>query len=223
MSDADALVRFLHRLEGLKISSRTGWIDRGVPPGEAESVADHSFRTALLAWMAADAEPELDRNRVLKLALVHDLAEAITGDLPPYDAVALPGLHDDEARRAFLEQRHVRSEAREVAKRAAEAAAIAELVTGLPDKLAQELLALAAELAGGETAEARFVKQADKLETYLQSREYLREDPRRPVASFAAEVAEVIDVPMLARLRDVVDDVVFGQQKPAGSQAIRRE
>lgn len=216
MSDSDAswagLVRFLHRIERLKTSPRTGWIDRGVPPGEAESVADHSFRTALLAWMAASAQPDLDRDRVLKLALVHDLAEAITGDIPPYDAVAIPGIHDDEARRAFLEQRHVRSAEREQAKRAAEAAAIAELNGDLPSQLAQEIQALTVELAAGETAEARFVKQADKIETYLQSREYLREDPRRPVASFAAEVNEVIDIPVLAALRDVVDRIVFDEK-----------
>src|SRR3954452_699321 len=124
-SQALALVRFLHHIERLKTAPRTGWIDRGVPPGEAESIADHSFRTALLAWMAA--EPALDRDRVLKLALVHDLAEAITGDIPPYDDVALPGIGADEARRAFLEQRHIRSDDREAAKRAAETAAIAEL------------------------------------------------------------------------------------------------
>jgi putative hydrolases of HD superfamily len=216
VSDSEAfavgLVRFLHRIKLLKTSPRTGWIDRGVPPGEAESIADHSFRTAFLAWMAASAEPELDSDRVLKLALVHDLAEAITGDIPPYDAVAIPGFHDDEARRAFLEQRHVRSPEREHAKRAAEAAAIAELVADLPSGLAQEIQALATELAAGETAEARFVKQADKIETYLQSREYLREDPRRPVASFAAEVNDVIDIPALAALRDVVDRVVFDEK-----------
>jgi 5'-deoxynucleotidase len=209
---AAGLVRFLHRIERLKTSPRTGWLDRGVPPSEAESIADHSFRTALLAWMAASAQPGLDRDRILKLALVHDLAEAITGDIPPYDAVAIPGFHDDEARRAFLEQRHVRSAEREQSKCAAEAAAIAELVADLPSQLAQEIQALAAELAAGETAEARFVKQADKIETYLQSREYLREDPRRPVVSFAAEVNEVIDIPALAAMRDIVDPVVFERE-----------
>jgi putative hydrolases of HD superfamily len=211
-SQALALVRFLHRIERLKTAPRTGWIDRGVPPGEAESIADHSFRTALLAWMAASAELALDRDRVLKLALLHDLAEAITGDIPPYDAVAIPGFHDDKARRAFLEQRHVRSDDREAAKRAAETAAIAELTANLPDDLANEIRGLIAELLEGETAEARFVKQADKLETYLQSREYLREDPRRPVASFAAEVAEIVDDPTLAAMRNVVDAVVFGKE-----------
>ncbi len=196
------LARFLHRIGRLKGLARTGWLHRGVPVGEAESVADHSFRTALLAWLAAAADPTLDCERVLRLALIHDLAEALAGDPTPYDPAGLPGSADPEARRTFLNRRLVRSEARRAAKQAAEAAAMATLAADLPPPLAAELAALWAELDEGTTPEARFVKQADKLETYLQSREYLATDPDRPMESFAAEVAEIITVPALAALRD---------------------
>ena len=77
------LARFLHRIGRLKTLPRTGWLHCGVPPAEAESVADHALRTTLLAWLAAAAAPDLDRDRVLKLALVHDLAEALAGDPTP--------------------------------------------------------------------------------------------------------------------------------------------
>jgi putative hydrolase of HD superfamily len=205
MSDpeAAAFARFLHRIGNLKSVDRTGWLDRGVPPGEAESVADHSFRTAILAWLAA---PEnIDRDKVLKLALVHDLAEAITGDIPPYDPESLPT--DNVVRREFLERRHVRPAGRTEAKHAAEAAAIADLIADLPPALAYEITALTNEQAEGASAEARFVKQADKIETYLQSREYLSADPTRPMASFASEVAETIDIPELIALRDAIRDL----------------
>jgi putative hydrolase of HD superfamily len=201
MSELDDFVCFLHRIGSLKTAYRTGWLDRGVPPSEAESVADHTFRTAILAWLAASLQPGLDRDKVLKLALIHDLAEAITGDIPPYDA--LP--EDIEARRAFLERRHVRPADRADAKRAAEAEAIAALVADLPPNLAHEISALTAEFVEGTSAEARFVKQADRIETYLQSREYLRQDPNRPMSSFAAEVAETIDIPVLVALRDAIE------------------
>jgi putative hydrolase of HD superfamily len=200
---ADGLARFLHRIGRLKRVPRTGWLDRGVPAAETESVADHSFRVALLAWLAGADEPGLDRDRLLKLALLHDLAEAVTGDLPPYD----PGELTDVApadRAAVLNRRHVRSEARRAAKRAAEAAAMADLLADLSGPVADELEALWRELDEGSSAEARFVKQADKLETYLQSREYLAADATRPMASFAAEVTDIVDVPALADLRDAI-------------------
>lgn len=197
------LARFLHRAGALKFVPRTGWLHRGVPAAEVESVADHSWRTALLAWLTAAAQPELDRNRVLLLALIHDLAEAITGDLPPYDPTALAGA-DEHTRKRLLNSRHIRSEERRQAKRAAESAAMADLLADLPEPLAAEIRALWSELEEGQTAEARFVKQADKLETYLQSLEYAEADPRRPMASFAAEVDEVIDMPALAALREAI-------------------
>jgi putative hydrolase of HD superfamily len=204
MSDPEvvAFVRFLRQVGKLKSAKRTGWLDRGVPNDETESVADHIFRTAILAWLAAGED--LNRDKVLKLALVHDLAEAITGDIPPYDAELIPPETDTAARREFLERRHIRPAARTEAKRAAEAVAIAGLTADLPPALANELAALTTELAEATSAEARFVKQADKIETYLQSREYLQADPTRPMSSFAAEVAETIDIPELVKLRDAI-------------------
>jgi putative hydrolase of HD superfamily len=204
---ANGLVRFLHRIGHLKDAPRTGWVDRGIPPAEAESVADHTFRTAVLAWLASAEIPGLDRDRVLKLALIHDLAESITGDIPPYDPDQLSAQAGENERRTFLNQRHVRDERRGAAKREAEAAAFADLIATLPAPLAEELDQLWRELERAETPEARFVKQADKIETYLQSREYLAADPSRPMASFAAEVRDVITIPILAQIRDAIPDL----------------
>lgn len=201
---AAGLARFLHRAGGLKATPRTGWLDRGIPAIEAESVADHTFRTALLAWLAATQEPGLDADRVLKMALLHDLAEAVTGDMPPYDPDELPEGDDPDRLRRFLDRRHVRSEARRAAKYAAEHAAMAGLIGELPPGLAVGVEELWVELEAAESAEARFVKQADKVETYLQSREYEAGGTGRPVASFAAEVAEVIAAPGLVELRDAI-------------------
>ncbi|MEA2513443.1 MAG: hypothetical protein QOJ59_2930 [Thermomicrobiales bacterium] len=211
---ARGLTRFLQRVGRLKRVPRTGWLDRGVPAEEAESVADHTFRVALLAWLAAAAEPGLDRDRVLKLALIHDLAEAVTGDLPPYDPAVLADAADAD-RATILNRRHVRSEARAAAKRAAEAAAMADLLEDLPEGPAGELGELWRELEEGTSAEARFVKQSDKLETYLQSREYLADDPARPMESFAVEVAEVIDAPSLVELREAVSGLIQERDHPS--------
>lgn len=204
-SGTAALAQFIHRVGRLKQLPRTGWLDRDVPALEAESVADHSFRTALLAWLAAlQAGSLLDADRVLKLALIHDLAETMTGDEPPYAPDAVPDRNDAGARRAFLERQHVRDEGRTAAKRTAEDAAITELVADLPPLLASELRDLWAEYQAQASPEARFVKQADRLETYLQSREYQAADSTRPMSSFAAEVSELVTDPTLGRLRDAI-------------------
>lgn len=207
---AAGLARFIHRAGGLKATPRTGWLDRGIPAIETESVADHTFRTALIAWLVAMDDPGLDASRALEMALLHDLAEAVTGDLPPYDPEEMPAESDPTALKAFLDRRHVRSEERRLAKQAAERAAMIDLIADLPAASTGRLAALWAELEAGESAEARFVKQADKVETYLQSREYAATGPDRSVASFAAEVASVITAPGLVALRDAIAEMDVG-------------
>jgi putative hydrolase of HD superfamily len=203
---AQALLELAQFAARLKSVPRTGWLDRGVEPLRVESVADHSFGTALLAWACAvqrRAEgAALDPERVLKLALIHDLAEAETGDATPYDPAAIPGEHDPAARRAFLETRHRRDPDRRASKRAEEDAVMRALLDALPSAPQSELAALWDELSLGTSGEARFVKQIDRLETFLQSRCYLGTDPTLPMASFHQEVIEAIDDPLLAAIRD---------------------
>ena len=77
-----------------------------------------------------------------------------------------------------------------------------KLLDALPGPTRSELEALWDELRLGTSGEARFVKQIDRLETFLQSRFYLRGDPALPMASFRQEVFESIDDPLLAAIRD---------------------
>ena len=71
--------------QALKTTPRTGWVNHGVD--KPESIADHMYRMSLMAMVAAKSMPELDQNRCVKLALIHDLAEAIVGDITPHDPV----------------------------------------------------------------------------------------------------------------------------------------
>jgi putative hydrolase of HD superfamily len=180
-----------------------------VPPAQTESVADHSYRVAMMAWVASSGIDGLDRDRVIKLALLHDLAESVTGDLTPHDPVVLDGL-DAESRREELNRRQIMSEERRAAKRDAENEAISNLIADLVPGLRAELASLWQELEERTTPEAQFVKQIDILETYLQSREYLAADPNLPVESFAAEVAEVIVTPEGVALRDAIGALRMG-------------
>lgn len=203
---AAGLLRLARQVQRLKRVPRQGWLDRGVPPLDTESVADHSLGVALLAWMAAlearAGGAALDPARVLALALIHDLPEAEIGDWTPYspDDVSAGDSAGDRAQ--FLNARHTRSPERTSAKRAAEQAAINQLVSVLPASAGTTLAGLWQELVDGTSPEARFVKQVDRLETFLQSRAYLDEDPSRPMASFSTEASAEITDPVLASVRD---------------------
>src|SRR4028119_444796 len=93
------MFKVLLELQRLKRLDRTGWVLRGLAPG-AESVAAHSYGVAFAAMLLADEVRargvEVDVERVLRIALLHDLAEARTGDMPRTMAL----YYGAEARRA---------------------------------------------------------------------------------------------------------------------------
>jgi len=67
----------------LKNIPRTGWLQRGIPPSIAETVAEHSFEVAsILAVIAMEAGEGLDKERMLVMGIVHDWGEAVAGDIP---------------------------------------------------------------------------------------------------------------------------------------------
>lgn len=136
-ADAAGLRDFLRRASALKDTPRNTL----TPAGRRESAAEHSWRLGLIALVAA---PEgLDLGHALALCLVHDLAEAVTGDIP---ASARPD---------------------PVAKQAAERAALADLLASAPEAVRARVTGLWEEYEAAHTPEARFVRAADKLETVL--------------------------------------------------------
>lgn len=200
------LLELFRTIATLKRTPRTGWLDRGVPSGDTESVADHSFMTALISWVVAYDNPNVDADRVLKLALIHDLAESIVGDRPPYEAHELPQ-DDPDARDAFFSMRHVRTPENKAIKQRDEAAAMDQLKNLMPHAIADEIAVLWREYEDGATPEARFVKNVDNLEAFLQSRAYLRVAPDLPADGFRDMALREIDDPALAAIRDAeLDD-----------------
>ena len=132
---------FLARLEKLKCNTRHSWTSSG----RHESVAEHSWRLAMLALLLRDALPEVDMDKVLRMCLIHDVGEAVTGDIPSFQ----------------------KTDANEETERQA----IAELLSPLPDGLRGELTALFAEMDALATPEARVYKALDKLEVVVQHNE----------------------------------------------------
>jgi putative hydrolase of HD superfamily len=194
-AESDALIRFWTLALRLKRLRRTGWVDRGVD--DPESGAAHSWGVALLAWLLARDHVELDRDRILLLGIVHDLPEAVAGDPTPFDDVrdaagVIPSDHFATAPGY--------TDAARAAKAQAEVAALDEMLRGIPDDLAADLRGAWVEYERGETAEARFVRQIDKLETLLQAEDYLDVQPELVIDSFRIGARRDVSEPALAAL-----------------------
>lgn len=137
--DVDAYLAFLRAAGALKDTPRNSW----TRAGRRESVAEHSWRLALVAIALQDEFEGVDHRRLLELLIVHDLGEAIRGDVP---APQQDGSDKTSAERADL----------------------AELLAPLPAKAAARIAALWEECAAARTPEARLAKGLDRLETVLQ-------------------------------------------------------
>lgn len=144
--DKDGLIDFIAESGKLKRLPRTGWVESGVP--DPESVADHSFRVALITLVLADRRG-LDPLKAVRMALLHDLAEAETGDLTPKQKEADP----------------------EGAKRAEETA-MEKLLTKLPVDIRRLYTDAWREFSEASSEEALLVRDADKLDMVIQASEY---------------------------------------------------
>lgn len=199
---ATNLAALLGTLQELKRVKRTGWIDRGVPLADVESVADHTYLTALIAWFVALDEPGLDADKVLKLAVIHDIAESIYGDEPPYSVHEVPDRSDADAHQAFFSVNHVRSPEDKARKRSAEQAAFEQLTEMMSPAARDTLVPLWDEYEAQTSPEARFVKEVDTLEAYLQARHYAAGDPALPLNGFFDMAAGELRIPSLTAVRD---------------------
>jgi putative hydrolase of HD superfamily len=132
----EKIVDFLFEMGMLKRTPRSGWQFLG---SGSESVADHVFRTAMIAFVLARLEPRVDADRMLRMALVHDLPEARTGDLN------------------YMNQKYVQAD---------EEAASSDLTADLP--FGAEIAELLREYRQESTPEAVLVHDADQLELLLQ-------------------------------------------------------
>ena len=135
-----AILTFLRRAEALKHTYRSAWTSKGEP----ESVAAHTWRLALMAMVFAPSFPDIDPLRLLKICLIHDLGEAINGDIP--------AIHQSE----------------DDGKAAQEREDLLSLIDTLPETLHAELLTLWEEYENAASPEARIAKGLDKLETIIQ-------------------------------------------------------
>ena len=178
-SDLAGILDFLRAAERLKTVTRSAWSSTG----RAESVAEHTWRLCLLALVLRPGLAEVDYGRLLPMLVVHDLGEAIRGDIPAPEQAAAGA-----------------------AKAMEERADLVELLAPLPDAMRAELTALWDEYEGAATLEARVAKALDKLETILQHNQGLNPEgfDYRFNLAYGQQYTGVH--PLLAEIRSMLDE-----------------
>lgn len=133
---------FFEHILNLKTKPRRGW-QKKIGIKKPESVADHAYAVATIAMILSDSK-KLNSEKILKMALLHDLAESITGDLTPDDGP----------------------------KKKKENAAMKKIISSLRPTLRKQYWSLWIQYQNNTTKEARLLHDIDKLEMALQAKKY---------------------------------------------------
>ena len=139
--NAREFLDILHVAERLKDTPRHCTTSKG----KTESVAEHSWRISLMAFLLRHEFPDLDMDKVVDMCLIHDLGECFTGDIPTF----LKTDTDRQTEESLLDQ----------------------WIRSLPSEISSDLTALYREMEAQETAESKVYKAMDKLEAVIQHNE----------------------------------------------------
>jgi putative hydrolase of HD superfamily len=145
------IVDFCEHVGKLKRIRRKGWVS-WAKLKRPESVADHSFRSAILAMCLSDLKG-LDTEKMVRMALLHDVHEALIGDYDYFDKNKIG--QDDVTKR--------------------EEKAINTIFSALPEVIREKYLLLADEYRRQETEDAKLIRQVDRIEMIMQALEYEKE------------------------------------------------
>lgn len=169
------LLLLFHNIGKLKTIKRTGWVRHGI--SNPESVADHSFRTAFIAMLLGDVL-NLDTLKLLKMSLIHDIAEAVTGDISPYCGIS-------------VEKKRIKEEK-----------ALRQLVNNLPN--GNEYIDLWLEYEQQKSPEAKALRNIDKLEMAIQAKEYQQVFTETDLSEFISSARRHIHIP---EIRCLIEEI----------------
>lgn len=148
------IIDFFEPVEKIKRKEREGWKLAKFKP-VIETIGSHSFGAALLGWLLAKKE-KLNEEKVVKLLLVHDLVMAYMQDVTPRDK--------NYERKSEIEN-----------------SKIAKLLEKIPKEMRKEVETLITEYQKQETEESLLAREADKLDTLLQSLFYSKKKGKNEV------------------------------------------
>ncbi|OGI12603.1 hypothetical protein A3K64_00945 [Candidatus Micrarchaeota archaeon RBG_16_36_9] len=165
-------IEFARTVGKLKRIPRTGWKIKKIK--NPESVADHSFRTALLGMVLSDLE-NMNTEKIMRMLLLHDIEESVSGDIN--------AVYKAKMNKEYLKEKQER--------------ALQVVYSSLPGNLRNEYLSLWKEMEECKTREAKFCRDVDKLEMMIQASDYEDEDKRnrKKLSEFWSEKFKDINVP----------------------------
>ncbi len=206
-------IHFLTEVGKLKRMRRRGWVLRGVE--NPETIGAHTFRMAIMAWVLGKGE-NLNIEKILKMALIHDLCEVYAGDATPYDHL-LPELNKRKDKMQILQKwpggdQSVKAK-RKRQKHQREEKALKKVIDDLPKDLQSEIKGLWNEYERGLTQEGRFVQQLDRAENLLQALEYQKKEPDLPIKAFWIQPWEMIDDPAIVAFMKALDSYFYKGKK----------
>lgn len=171
------ILEFLRSAEKLKNVHRSAWTSAGTP----ESVAEHTWRLCLMAFVLSREFENLDVGRLLKICIVHDLGEAVGGDIP--------AIHQDP----------------NTPKAHSERQDLLTILEPLPATVRNEVVALWDEYEAAASPEAKIAKALDKLETIMQHNQGLNPDEFDYRFNLTYGSQYTADHPLITRIRAVLD------------------
>jgi len=168
------ILNFFHTSANLKKIPRQGWIDK-LSVNRPESVADHVFSMAIMGMIFSDLENQ-DTEKILKMILLHDLAESVIGDMTP-DQIS-------KEEKIAIENKTMKN-----------------ILENLPPPIQKQYALLWEEYQLNNSKEAKIVHQLDKLEMALQAKIYFNEGySEEKLTSFFNSSKSEIDDPKLLEL-----------------------
>ncbi len=213
----DKALDFLLEVSKLKTMPRTGWVLMEVK--NPETIADHTFRLALACWLLAEKRG-LNSTKAVKMALAHDLCEVYAGDMTPFFYyVDLPQgegrMGEKEALKRWVRLTKKEKEERGKVKFQKEKESLEKLIRSLSLKLQRELFSSWLDYEKRMSQEGKFVRQVDRIETLLQSIEYLGNKEEDSGTSWWEGTEEMVEDPMLIDFLRVIQNRFYpGAEKP---------
>lgn len=175
------LSNFFHHVLNLKIVPRQGWIDK-LKLTNPESVADHSYSMAVIAMFLGDLL-KMDTTKMIKMTLLHDLAESITGDLTPEKA--------SKVNKSNLEENIMK-----------------DILQELPDSLSKEYFEIWKEYLNKSSDESLIVHEIDKFEMAIQAIEYSNNTNAKLIQEFLNSSLPYITNP---KLKEILNNMLTEQ------------
>lgn len=175
------LSNFFHHVLNLKTIPRQGWVDK-LKLDNPESVGDHSYSMAVIAMLLGDLL-KMDTAKMIKMALLHDLAESITGDLTPEKA--------SKINKSNLEENTMK-----------------DILQELPDPLSKEYFAIWKEYLNKSSDESLLVHEIDKFEMAIQAIKYSNTTNEKLIQGFLNSSLPYITNP---KLKEILNNMLNEQ------------